>query len=116
MYPPWWPGTILNWTPLLGLEEESSPASATFQRRILSTEALARYQNPKHISQRTSSPGDVPTVWERYHARHNTRAGGIAQRLEHPRRIGRARRSENTHIPDVYSSITSPCVDMCAIG
>lgn len=46
MTPPWCPGMILNCTPLFIFPHASgSPASATFQRRMLSFDALRKRQN-----------------------------------------------------------------------
>lgn len=57
MNPPWWPGIILNCTPLFILPEASgSPASATFQSRMLSFDAQARCRPSGNATTHDTTP------------------------------------------------------------
>jgi hypothetical protein len=109
--PPWWPGMILNWTPLRTLPDASgSFASATFHSRTLSIDALESKEHHEgakreHRHQiRTSrcrgsgcgdcdvtSPCDVLAIRETDHARNHARTQRVPQNFQQARRHRRPR-------------------------
>ena len=83
---------ILNCTPLFILPFASgSPASATFQRRILSVEALREANGrqrraEKGLAGKSHVPREVSAVGEGDNARDHARAEWVSQRLQDPGR------------------------------